>query len=36
VEERTSDSTMFNLTIHSMLRGCDAVWLKVEDVVRMA
>jgi hypothetical protein len=36
VEERTSDSTMFNLAIHSMLRRCDAVLLKVEDVVRMA
>ena len=36
VEERTSDSTMFNLATHSMLRGCDAVRLKAEDVVRMA
>jgi len=36
VDERIADSTMFNLAIHSMLRSCDAVQLKVEDVVRMA
>ena len=36
VEERTRDSAMFNLAIHSKLRGCDGVRLKVEDVARMA
>jgi hypothetical protein len=36
VEERTSDSTTFNIAIHSMPRACDAVGLKVKDVVRMA
>lgn len=29
---RTRDSAMFNLAIHSNLRGCDAVRLKVENV----
>jgi hypothetical protein len=36
VEERTRDSVMFNLTIHSKLRSCNVVRLKVEDVERMA
>jgi hypothetical protein len=36
VEERTRDSAMFNLAIHSKLRSCDGVRLKVEDVARMA
>jgi hypothetical protein len=36
VEERTRDSAMFNLAIHSKLRGCDVVRLKVEDAARMA
>jgi hypothetical protein len=36
VEERTRDSVMFNLTIHSKLRSCNVVRLKVEDVARMA
>jgi integrase len=35
-EERTRDSAMFNLAIHSELRDCDVVRLKVEDVARMA
>jgi hypothetical protein len=36
VKERTRDSAMFNLAIHSMLRGCDVIRLKVEDVAHMA
>jgi hypothetical protein len=36
VEERSRDSAVFNLAIHSKLRGCDVVRLKVEDVARMA
>src|SRR5262252_7598126 len=32
VEKRTRDLAMFNLAIDSMLRGCDVVSLKVEDV----
>jgi hypothetical protein len=35
-EERIRDSAMFNLAIHSKLRGCDVVRLKVEDMARMA
>jgi hypothetical protein len=36
VEERIRDSAMFNLAIHSKLRGCDVFRLKVEDMTRMA
>jgi integrase len=32
IEQRTRDLAMFNLAIHSKLRGCDVVALKVEDV----
>jgi len=28
-QERTQDSAMLNLAIHSMLRGCDVIRLKV-------
>ena len=36
VYEHTRASAMFNLAIHSKLRGCDVVRVKVEDVARMA
>jgi hypothetical protein len=36
VEEPSQDSAMFNLAIHSKLRGRDVVRLMVEDVARMA
>jgi hypothetical protein len=32
VEERTRDAAMFNLAIHSKLRGRDGVRLKLEHV----
>src|SRR5437763_13452499 len=32
IKGRTRDLAMFNLAIHSKLRGCDVVALKVEDI----
>ena len=32
LERRTRDLAMFNLAIGSMLRGCDLVALRVDDV----